>query len=79
MKKVKVSFTLSKPIVDELSFMAEELNEKKSHLIEKALDYYFSCIDEKMAIASAKAVEEGKEELYDLEDVLKEMGEKVKV
>ncbi len=71
MKKIKVSFTLSKSIVDELDFMSEELNEKKSHLVEKALDYYFSCVDEKMAIASIEAVEKGKEKLYDFDEIFK--------
>ncbi len=75
MKKIKVCFSLSKPVVDELNFLAEELNENKNTLIEKALDYYFACIDEKMALESAKKVENGIEKLENLEDVLEETQE----
>ena len=69
-KRVKVSYTLSKGIVDELDFMSKELNEKKSHLVEKALDLYFSVVGENMACEDAKKVAEGKEKLIPMEDVV---------
>ncbi len=71
MKKVKVSYTLSKAIVDELDFMSEELNEKKSHLVEKALDLYFATVGEKIACEDAEKVANGDEELIPLEEIVK--------
>ncbi len=68
MAKKKVCFTLSRSILDELNYFSEELGERKSHLVEKALDYYFSCIDFKMTEASVEAVRNG-EKTYPLEDV----------
>ena len=38
----KMSITLSKDMVNELNKFAEEMNEKKSHIIEKAL-CHFGC------------------------------------
>ncbi len=43
-RRVKVSFTLSEPMLKKLNFACETLEEKKSHIIERALDFYFSCI-----------------------------------
>ena len=68
MAKRKVCFTLSKSILDELNYFSEELGERKSCLVEKALDYYFSCVDFKMTEASVESVENG-EETYSFEDV----------
>jgi len=49
MKKIKSTFTLSDFIVEELNQTANELNEKKSHIVEKALSLYFDYLDEKIA------------------------------
>lgn len=79
MKKVKVSYTLSEATVKELSFMAEELNEKKSHIIEKALNLYFACVGENMAIDEAKKVQEGKVKLIPYEEVKNKSKEPITV
>lgn len=59
MKKVKVSYTLSPAIIKELDFMAGELGEKKSHIVEKALNFYFSIVGGNMACDDAKKVKAG--------------------
>ncbi len=73
LKKVKLSFDLSKSIAEELDFMVDELKLSKSAIVEKALDYYFSCIGEKIAIEEARKVEEGRAELFSFSDVVKDV------
>ena len=45
----KMSITLDNEVALELSAIAKELNEKKSHLIENALMIYFDMLDEKLS------------------------------
>ena len=60
MKKLKATFTLSDFIVAELDALAKELGEKKSHIVEQALDLYFDRLDEKVADSRLKKLREGK-------------------
>ncbi len=73
LEKVKLSFELSRAIAEELDFMAEELNLSKSSIVEKALDYYFLCVGEKIAIKEAKKVIVGKAELFSFSDVVNDV------
>jgi len=40
--KKKVSYTLDTTTLDKLNLMATNWNKKKSHIIEEAIDYYYS-------------------------------------
>jgi len=70
----KMSITLNNAVADELSVVANELNEKKSHLIEKALMFYFDALDETLADKRLKDLEAGKIHTIPAEDVWKELG-----
>ena len=74
MQKIRNTFTLSDFIVEELNSVSSELNEKKSHIVEKALSMYFDYIDEKIADKRLDDLKSGKEKLIPAEDVFKELG-----
>ncbi len=48
-QKLRTTFTLSDTIVEELNSISKELNQKKSHIVEKALSIYFDLLDEQIA------------------------------
>ena len=70
----KMSITLNNAVADELNVIAKELNEKKSHLVEKALMYYFDTLDESLADKRLKALEQGEVKTIPAEEVWKELG-----
>ena len=74
MQKIRNTFTLSDFIVEELNSVSSELNEKKSHIVEKALSMYFDYLDEKIADKRLDDLKSGKEKLIPAEDVFKELG-----
>jgi predicted transcriptional regulator len=74
MQKVRSTFTISDYIIDELSVVSEELNEKKSHIVEKALSMYFDYIDEKVADKRLDDLKSGVEKTVPAEEVFKELG-----
>lgn len=74
MHKIRSTFTLSDFIVDELNSISSELDEKKSHIVEKALSMYFDYIDEKIADKRLDDLKSGKEKLIAAEDVFNELG-----
>jgi len=74
MHKIRSTFTVSDFIIDELNSVSLELNEKKSHIVEKALSMYFDTIDEKLADKRLKDLKEGKEKLIPASEVFKELG-----
>ena len=74
MQKIRSTFTISDFIIDELSSVSEELNEKKSHIVEKALSMYFDALDEKLSDQRLKNLEEKKEKLIPADEVFKELG-----
>ena len=74
MHKIRSTFTVSDFIIDELNSVAEELNEKKSHIVEKALSMYFDAIDEKLSDQRLKNFEQNKEKLIPADEVFKELG-----
>ena len=45
MNTVRLNITLPSALNDDINRYAEELNEKKSHLIASALDMYFDYLD----------------------------------
>ncbi len=74
MHKIRSTFTVSDFIIDELNSVASELNEKKSHIVEKALSMYFDQLDEKLSDQRLKNLQEGKEKTIPASEVFKELG-----
>ena len=74
MHKIRSTFTVSDFIIDELNSVANELNEKKSHIVEKALSMYFDQLDEKLSDQRLKNLEDGKEKTIPASEVFKELG-----
>ena len=74
MHKIRTTFTLSDFMVEELNTISKELNQKKSHIVEKALNAYFDLLDEKIADKRLNDLESGKEKLEKAEDVFEELG-----
>ncbi len=70
----KMSITLNNAVAEELTSIAEELSEKKSHLIEKALMYYFDALDESLADKRLKELENAKVKSIPADEVWKELG-----
>ncbi|MCK5800716.1 MAG: CopG family transcriptional regulator [Deltaproteobacteria bacterium] len=70
----KMSITLDNVVAEELNSIASELNEKKSHLIQKALMYYFDALDESLADRRLKALDNKEVEAIPAEEVWKELG-----
>lgn len=74
MHKIRSTFTVSDFIIEELNSVSLELNEKKSHIVEKALSMYFDYIDEKIADKRLDELKEGKEKIIPADEVFKELG-----
>jgi len=74
MQKIRSTFTVSDFIIDELNSVSQELNEKKSHIVEKALNMYFDALDEKLSDQRLKNLENKKEKLIPANEVFKELG-----
>ncbi|MFK5975010.1 MAG: hypothetical protein QM493_00755 [Sulfurovum sp.] len=74
MQKIRSTFTVSDFIIDELNSVSKELNEKKSHIVEKALSMYFDTIDEKLSDLRLKNLEDKKEKIIPANEVFRELG-----
>lgn len=73
-RKTRSTFTTSDFIIDERNCASQELNEKKSHIVEKALSMYFDALDEKLSDQRLKNLEDKKEKLIPANEVFKELG-----
>ncbi len=71
--QIRHNITLDEEISRELDTVAEELGEKKSYIIEKALTVYFDLLDLRLAKKRLKDLEEGLDKLLDAEEVWKEL------
>lgn len=49
MRTVRLNITLPSDLIDDMNNFAEELNEKKSHIITSALEMYFDYLDIRVA------------------------------
>lgn len=72
--QVRHNITLDANVSRELDTIANELGEKKSYIIEKALTVYFDFLDLKLAEKRMKELEKGKEKLLDADEVWKNLG-----
>jgi len=68
------NITLDEEVSKELETMAEELGEKKSKIIEKALTVYFDLLDIKLAEKRMKELEKNQDKLIDAEEIWKKIG-----
>lgn len=72
--QVRHNITLDQDVSKELEGLAAELKEKKSAIIEKALEVYFDLLDLKLAKKRLADLEKGRDRLLDAEDVWKKLG-----
>jgi len=72
--QVRHNITLDQDVSKELENLARELKEKKSSIIEKALEVYFDLLDLNLAKKRLANLEEGRDRLLDAEDVWKKLG-----
>jgi predicted transcriptional regulator len=72
--QVRHNITLDADVSNELDSVAEELGEKKSAIIEKALETYFDLLDLSLAKKRLADLEQGRERLLDSEEVWKKLG-----
>ncbi len=74
MATVKKLISMDESIANELSNMAKLLGKSQKEIVEKALDFYFDYLDTLIAEKISKEIEEGKIEVYEAEEVFKELG-----
>ncbi len=73
MEAVKVNFTLPNTLIAELSTFSEEMHQKKSHIVAKALEMYFDHMDVELAKKRVKDYESGKDSDHDIDDIIAEL------
>ncbi|MBC8416018.1 MAG: hypothetical protein ISS80_02600 [Candidatus Cloacimonetes bacterium] len=73
-KHVRMNVTLPESVARELTLIADELNDKKSRIVAKALELYFDEIDGQIAEKRLSKLKQGDTELVDAEKVWKELG-----
>jgi predicted transcriptional regulator len=71
MNTVRLNITLPSAINDDINRYAEELHEKKSHIIASALDMYFDYLDLKVA---EKRLSEDDGIRYSIDEVFEDLG-----
>lgn len=71
--QVRHNITIDKEVSDELESVAKELKEKKSAVIEKALEVYFDLLDLQVAKKRLSDLEKGRDRILDAEDVWKKL------
>ncbi len=74
-KHTRINITLPKSLEQELASVAKELNDKKSHIIARALNLYFDELDTLIADNRYKKYKEGKTKTYTLADLDKVIGQ----
>jgi predicted DNA-binding protein len=72
--QVRHNITIDADVSKELESVAAELGEKKSAIIEKALETYFDLLDLKLAKKRLGDLEEGRDRIHDAEDIWKKLG-----
>ena len=58
-KHIRINITLPRSLDQELALVSEELNDKKSHIIARALTLYFDELDTLVADNRYKKLKEG--------------------
>jgi predicted DNA-binding protein len=70
----RLNITLDREVAEELESVAQELNEKKSNIIEKALTFYFDYLDVKIAEERLKKLERGETKTVPAKKVYEKLG-----
>jgi len=73
-KHARINITLPKTLKEELNSVSKELNDKKSHIVARALHLYFDELDTLIADNRYKKYKEGKSRTYTLNDLEKIIG-----
>jgi len=73
-KHTRINITLPKSLEEELTSVSKELNEKKSHIVARALNLYFDELDTLIADNRYKRYKDGKTKTYTLADLEKVIG-----
>mgnify|MGYP002725827076 CR=1 FL=1 len=73
-KHIRLNITLPPYLADELTSVSNELNDKKSRIIAKALELYFDEMDVNIAEKRIAEIEDGLETTVPASDVWKELG-----
>lgn len=73
-KHARINITLPKTLEEELTSVSRELNDKKSHIIARALNLYFDELDTLVADNRYKKYLEGKSKTYKLSELEKLIG-----
>jgi len=73
-KHTRLNITLPQSIADELSLLSEEINDKKSRIIARALELYFDELDLTVAESRLNELEKGDVSFIPAEDVWTELG-----
>jgi len=73
-KHTRINITLPKTLEEELTSISRELNDKKSHIIARALNLYFDELDTLVADNRYKKYLEGKSKTYTLSELEKLIG-----
>ncbi len=68
-KHERINITLPKSLALELTNVSKELNDKKSHVIAKALTLYFDELDTVIADLRYQKYLEGKSETYSIDEL----------
>ncbi|MEA3475606.1 MAG: addiction module protein [Candidatus Cloacimonadota bacterium] len=72
-KHTRLNITLPNSIVNELFKVAEELNDKRSRIIARALELYFDELDGQIADKRWKEYKEGKTKAIPADEVYKDL------
>jgi predicted transcriptional regulator len=72
--QVRHNITLDQEVSKELESVARELKEKKSAVIEKALEVYFDLLDLNLAKNRLADLDKGRDSLLDADEVWKKLG-----
>ena len=72
--QVRHNITIDEDVSKELEAVASELGEKKSAIIEKALETYFDLLDLKLARKRLADLKLGKDRVHEAEDIWKKLG-----
>jgi len=73
-KHTRINITLPKSLEEELTSVSKELNEKKSHIVARALNLYFDELDTLIADNRYQRYKDGKTKTYTLADLEKVIG-----
>ena len=72
--QVRHNITIDEDISKELEDVAKELGEKKSAIVEKALETYFDLLDLKLAKRPLGNLKKGRDRVHDAAEVWKKLG-----